>query len=41
MTHTVTETAAMLGYSSVFAFSRAFKTGTGCSPTAYLRERRK
>ena len=35
--HTVTEIAAMLGYSSVYVFSRAYKKYFGISPTDYKK----
>ena len=35
--HSVTETARLLGYSSVYAFSRAFKNSTGETPSSYLK----
>ena len=33
--HSVTETAQMLGYSSIYSFSRAFRNAYGTSPTQY------
>lgn len=35
----VTQTAMQLGYGSTSAFVFAFRTGMGCSPQAYIRER--
>lgn len=34
-THTVSDTAQLLGYSSIYAFSRAFRNQFGVSPTNY------
>ena len=36
-----TMTASSIGYPDVFAFSRAFKTHFGCSPTEYLSKNKK
>lgn len=38
--HSVTETAALLGYSSLYAFSRAFKNSCGESPACYQEKTR-
>lgn len=35
-THSVSETAYMLGYSSIYTFSNAFRSTFGVSPTKYL-----
>jgi len=35
--HSVTETAELLGYSSVYIFSRAFKNSCGETPSSYLK----
>lgn len=35
---TVSEIAELLGYSSVYAFSKAFTNGFGCSPLAYRKK---
>lgn len=35
--HSVSETATMLGFSSIYSFSRAFRQAHGASPTKYLR----
>lgn len=40
-THTVTEIAEMLNYSSVYAFSKAFRSHFGVSPRTYLKELQK
>jgi AraC-like DNA-binding protein/mannose-6-phosphate isomerase-like protein (cupin superfamily) len=37
-THTVTEIAEMLGFSSVYYFSRLFKKKEGCPPSAYRKK---
>lgn len=34
--HTVSETAYMLGYSSIYTFSNAFRSAYGVSPTKYM-----
>ena len=38
--HSVTETAELLGYSSVYAFSRAFKNSCGENPSSYRKRAR-
>lgn len=38
--HSVTETAEVLGYSSVYAFSRAFKNSCGENPSVYMKRAR-
>lgn len=35
--HRISEVAAMCGYDSIYAFSRAFRRGMGLSPTSYRR----
>lgn len=37
--NSVSETAAQLGYSSIYAFSNAFRSFYGMSPTAYLQNK--
>lgn len=36
-THSVSETAQLLGFSSIYAFSRAFRQAHGASPTSFMR----
>jgi AraC-like DNA-binding protein len=38
---TVTQVAALCGYTSVYSFSRAFKHAMGCSPTMYVQRMRR
>ncbi len=37
--HSVSETASLLGYSSIYAFSNAFRSFYGVSPTTYLKSK--
>ncbi|MFQ9802386.1 MAG: helix-turn-helix domain-containing protein [Clostridia bacterium] len=39
-THSVTKTAFLLSFPSIYAFSRFFVTMTGLSPPAYMKARR-
>ena len=39
--HTVTHTAKEIGYSSIYSFSRAFKTHFGMSPSEYKGSKKK
>lgn len=38
MSHSVTATSQQVGFSSVYAFSRAFRSFYGVSPTEYVHE---